>query len=172
MNQTTDFIWVLAVFPLLSFFSVPGFNLGYCIALSGLLLLYIFLQIMQVLGACSHGWHAHHPALGAPLMPPKAVVLGARRSDGCEVSSFGERCYWAWHICWPASAQTLHFVTLAILQPDTPTVTVGFVTFARLMCLVYRKQKARLVWDKNVVFLVFVFFFFLSPVKQRSKNIE
>lgn len=48
-------------------------------------------------------------------------------------------------ISWIARARTPHFVKLGILQSDTPTVTVGSVTFVRLKGLVYRNQKARLV---------------------------
>lgn len=38
-------------------------------------------------------------------------------------------------ICWATRAQTVHFVKLEILQPDTPTVTARGVTFARFMFL-------------------------------------
>lgn len=65
-------------------------------------------------------------------------------------------------MCWTVRAQTLHFVKLGTLQPDTPTVPVVLVTFVRLMGLWHRNQKARFVWGKSVV----------SPTRQRSKNIE
>lgn len=37
--------------------------------------------------------------------------------------------------CWTARTQTVHFVKLEILQPNTFTVTVKCMTFARFMFL-------------------------------------
>ena len=53
-------------------------------------------------------------------------------------------------MCWTVGAQTLHFVKLGTLKPDTPTVPVVLVTFVSLMGLVHRHQEARFVWGSHV----------------------
>lgn len=63
--------------------------------------------------------------------------------------------------CWTVGAPTLHFVKLQLHQRDTSTVTGRCVPFAKLMCLLYGNQKARLILGKSA----------MSPLRKRGENI-